>query len=72
LIWTTTRSGAPQVVELPLPQILSYPAPLIVNNRVGAGYSHRVIRTPVDNLYFGAWVQGPDGSQDIYYRFYEN
>jgi hypothetical protein len=72
LIWTTTRSGAPQVVELPLTQILSYPAPLIVNNHVGAGYSHRVIRTPVDNLYFGAWVQGPDGSQDIYYRFYEN
>lgn len=72
LLWTTTRSGPPQVVELPLLQIFSYPAALIVNNKVGAGYSHRVTRTPVDGLYFGAWVQGPEGAQDIYYRFYEN
>ena len=73
LIWTTTRSGSPQVVELPLLQFLGYPNALIVNNHVNAaGYSHRVTRTPVDDLYFGAWVQGPDGAQDIYYRFYEN
>jgi len=72
LIWTTTRSGSPQVVELPLLQLFSYPSALIVNNSVSPGYSHRVVRTPLDGLYFGAWVQGPDGAQDIYYRFYEN
>jgi len=72
LIWTTTRSGAPQVVEMPLLQVFNYPAALIVNNKVSAGYSHRVTRTPINGLYFGAWVQGPDGAQDIYYRFYEN
>jgi hypothetical protein len=72
LLWTTTRSGSPQVVELPLPQIFSYPNGLIVNNHVGAGYSHHLTRTPVNDLYFGAWVNGPDGAQDIYYRFYEN
>jgi hypothetical protein len=69
---TTTRSGAPQVVEMPLAQVFNYPAALIVNNKVGAGYSHRVTRTPITGLYLGAWVQGPDGAQDIYYRFYEN
>jgi hypothetical protein len=72
LIWTTTRNGAPQVVELPLAQFLSYPGGLILNNHVGAGYSHRVTRTPVDGLYLGAWVHGSDPTQDIYYRFYEN
>ena len=72
IAWTTTRSGAPQVVELPMLQLFSYPAGLIVNDHVPAGYSHRLTRTPVDGLYFGAWVQGPDGAQDIYYRFYED
>lgn len=72
IVWTTTRSGAPQVVELPMTQLFSYPAGLIVNDHVPAGYSHRLTRTPVDGLYFGAWVQGPDGAQDIYYRFYED
>jgi hypothetical protein len=72
LIWTTTRSGAPQVVELPLAQFLAYPGGLIPNQHVGAGYSHRVTRTPLDGLYFGAWVHGSDPTQDIYYRFYED
>lgn len=72
LLWMTNRSGPAQVVELPLLQLFSYPSALIVNDKVGAGYSHRVARTPVNGLYFGAWVQGPDGTQDIYYRFYKD
>jgi hypothetical protein len=72
LIWTTTRTGSPQVVEMPLSQIFNYPAALIVNSKVSAGYSHRVTRTTVNGLYFGAWVQGPEGAQDIFYRFYED
>lgn len=72
IVWTTLRTGAPQVVELPLSQIFSYPAALIVNTDVSAGYSHRIAATPVGGLYVGAWVQGPDGAQDIYYRFYKN
>jgi len=70
VVWTTLRTGVPQVVELPLDQLGTYPTGLIENTRVSPGYSHRIARTPVDGLYFGAWVQGPDGAQDIYYRFY--
>ncbi|HET6350216.1 MAG TPA: hypothetical protein VFH88_14150 [Candidatus Krumholzibacteria bacterium] len=73
ILWMTTRTGMPQVVEMPLQLIgYGYPAALIVNDSVSPGYSHRVTRTPVKDLYFGAWVQGPDGEQDIYYRFYQN
>jgi hypothetical protein len=72
ILWMTTRTGTPQVVELPLDQFNLYPAALIVNTKVPPGYSHRVTRTPVAGLYFGAWVQGPEGAQDIYYRFYQD
>jgi hypothetical protein len=70
LVWTSTRSGAPQVVELPMNALGSYPAGVVLNSKVSPGYSHRITRTTVAGLYFAAWVQGPDGAQDIYYRFY--
>jgi hypothetical protein len=72
LIWITTRSGPAQVVELCRSELLSYPSALSQNAFVSPGYSHRVTRTPVAGLYFGAWVQGPEGAQEIYYRFYED
>ena len=72
ILWTTTRGGAPQLVELPLLEYYTYPSGVVGNAKLPAGYSHRVTRTPIDGLYLGAWVQGPDGAQDIYYRFYQD
>jgi hypothetical protein len=72
VVWTTTFGGSIQVVELPMLQIFGYPDALIVNHSVPPGYSHRITRTPIEGLYFSAWVQGPDGAQDIYYRFYND
>jgi hypothetical protein len=34
------------------------------------GYSHRVAATSTPGVYLGVWVQGPEGAQDIYYRFF--
>ena len=39
--------------------------------QVGAGYSHRIVWTGVPGVYLAAWVSGPEGSQDISYRFFE-
>jgi hypothetical protein len=72
IVWTTLRTGSLQVVELAVDDSHLYPSALIVNSKVSPGYSHRITRTPVDGLYFGAWVQGPDGAQDIHYRFYQD
>lgn len=72
MLWLSTRGGAAHLVELPLNEYFAYPSALIDNTKLPSGYSHRVARTPVDGLYFGAWVQGPEGSQDIYYRFYRD
>ena len=34
------------------------------------GYSHRIAATTTPGIYLGVWVQGPEGAQDIYYRFF--
>jgi hypothetical protein len=70
ILWMTTRTGPAQVVELPLSDLDGYPGALIENTSVSPGYSHRATRTPVAGLHFAAWVQGPEGAQDVHYRFY--
>jgi len=35
------------------------------------GYSHSIVPTATPGVCLGVWVQGPEGSQDIYYRFFE-
>ena len=71
LLWLSTRSGAPQAFETPLASLAQYPTGVVANGSLPAGYSHRIAPTPVAGRYIGVWVQGPEGSQDIYYRIFE-
>ena len=71
LVWLSTRSGPPRVYELPGIPLAFSGAPVENTALPGAGYSHRIAATPTPGVYLGVWVQGPDGSQDIYYRFYK-
>ncbi len=68
LVWLSTRSGAPAQYELPLSSLTRFPTGLVEYSLLPAGYSHRVTATPVPGEYLAAWVQGPEGAQDIYYR----
>jgi hypothetical protein len=71
LLWLSTRSGSPQAFETPLANLGQYPTGVVANGSLPAGYSHRIAPTPIAGTYIGVWVQGPDGSQDIYYRIFE-
>lgn len=70
LMWLSTRLGAPKVFELPIRLADLYPQAVAENTMVAAGYSHRIAATPTPRVYLAVWVQGPEGSQDIYYRFF--
>jgi hypothetical protein len=71
IFWLSTRSGSPSVYELPAPGTGAYPQSVVSNTSLPPGYSHRIAATPVAGTYIGVWVQGPDGSQDIYYRVFK-
>jgi len=71
LLWLSTRSGPAQAFETPLASLGQYPIGVIANASLPAGYSHRIAPTPVAGTYIGVWVQGPEGAQDIYYRFFD-
>jgi hypothetical protein len=70
LVWLSTRAGPPRVYELPLANANAFPQGIAENTQVSPGYSHRIARTPTAGVYLGVWVQGPEGAQDIYYRFF--
>jgi hypothetical protein len=70
ITWLSTRGGPPAVLEMPLAQATSYPEAASENRELGAGYSHRIAATPASGVYLGVWTQGPDGAQDIFYRFF--
>lgn len=67
-LWLSTRTGSPRVFELPLASVGA--AGGTENAALPAGYSHKVAATPTPGVYLAAWVQGPEGSQDVYYRFF--
>ena len=67
-LWLSTRSGNPRVYELPLGSVGSGVG--TENASLPAGYSHKVAATATPGVYLAAWVQGPEGSQDVYYRFF--
>ena len=71
LVWLSTRLGAPKVFELPLSSAGRYPEGVVENTLLPAGYSHRIAATTTPGVYLGVWVQGPEGSQDVYYRFFK-
>ena len=61
--WSTGR--------LPLADVGQYPVGVTENTWFTAGYSHRIAQTATPGVYVGVWVEGPEGAQDIYYRFFE-
>ncbi|MGH7461168.1 MAG: hypothetical protein ACREMA_09080 [Longimicrobiales bacterium] len=70
VLWLSTRAGSPAVFELPLANSDLYPQGIVGNTQLPPGYSHRVVATSRPGVYLGVWVQGPDGAQDIHYRFF--
>jgi hypothetical protein len=71
LLWLSNRLGSPAVFELPLANVRRYPAGVVQNHLLSDGYSHRIAATATRNVYLGVWVQGAEGVQDIYARFFE-
>jgi hypothetical protein len=69
-LWLGTRLGDPKPFELPLSSAGQYPQAVAENTQLSPGYSHRVVATVTPGVYLGAWVQGPEGAQDVYYRFF--
>ena len=70
MLWLTNRHGATQAIALPVSGASQFPTGLVEDVLPGNGYSHRVAQTTTPGLYLGVWVQGPEGSQDIYYRLF--
>jgi hypothetical protein len=68
VVWLSTRQGSPRVFELPLADVSRYPTGVTPLGQLPAGYSHRLVETTTSGVYLAVWVQGPDGTQDIYYR----
>jgi hypothetical protein len=71
LIWLSNKPGVPVLFELPLTNVGAYPLGVITNNQLRAGYSHRIAPTSTTRIYIGVWTEGPEGAQDIYYRFFK-
>jgi hypothetical protein len=69
-LWLGTRLGDPKPFELALTSAGQYPQAAAENTQLSPGYSHRVVATVTPGVYLGAWVQGPEGAQDVYYRFF--
>ena len=71
-VWLSTPQGPtnPKVFELPVAGSSTDPAALVENTALPGGYSHRIAPTSTPGRYLGVWVQGPEGAQDIYYRFF--
>ncbi len=70
LLWLSTRDGRPAVFELPLANSDVYPQGITENTQLPPGYFHRIVATSTAGVYLGVWVQGPVGSEEIYYRFF--
>jgi hypothetical protein len=67
-LWLSTRTGSPRVFDVPLASAGT--ASGTENPSLPEGYSHKVAATTTPGVYLAAWVQGPEGSQDVYYRFF--
>jgi len=68
-LWLSTRTGSPRVFEVPLGSVGAAAGTQVAS--LPEGYSHKVAATPTAGVYLAAWVQGPEGSQDVYYRFFQ-
>ena len=70
VLWLSNRDGAVKVYELLLSEAGQYPARVRESTALPPGYSHRIAATSTSGVFLGAWVQGPEGTQDVYYRFF--
>lgn len=70
-LWLSTRSGAARPFEWAVGVMAPYPDGVRELGELPDGYSHVIAATATPGVYLGAWVQGPEGGQDIYYRFFE-
>lgn len=71
LVFLSSREGAPKVFALELANATRYPDGLVGVTQLPAGYSHRIAPTTTPGVFLGVWVQGPEGAQDIYYRYFK-
>lgn len=71
LNWLSTRQGGPELFEQATTRLGQYPNGVDRIGDVGAGYSHRIVWTGSPGVYLAVWVSGPDGAQEISYRFFE-
>jgi hypothetical protein len=69
-VWLSNKPGRPVLFELPLANAELYPTSRVKNKRFGIGYSHRIAPTPTRGVYIGVWTEGPEGTQDIFYRLF--
>lgn len=72
LIWLNAPSPTViAVAQVPLAQRKQAGASVRWLQELGGGYSHKLSTTPTPGIHLAVWVAGPDGAQDIYYRFIE-
>ncbi len=70
--WLSTREGPnPRVYQIPAASAQVYPLGVSRIGAVGDGYSHKLVLTSTNGVYLAVWVFGAEGSQDVYYRFFE-
>jgi hypothetical protein len=71
VLWLSNRAGAARPYQLLVANVDQYPSTVAEVTRLSDGYSHRVAETSTAGVFLGVWVQGPEGEQEIYYRFFE-
>ncbi|HXV14698.1 MAG TPA: hypothetical protein VEC56_10890, partial [Candidatus Krumholzibacteria bacterium] len=71
ILWLSNRGGDARPYELSVSNVDQYPVGMDDVSLFPDGYSHRMAETPIGGLFLGAWVQGPDGEQEVFYRFFE-
>ena len=68
--WLSTRSGDPVLYDRRVSEGGGASGGAALVEGAGNGYSHRVVWTGSGRVHLGVWVAGPEGSQDLEYRFF--
>jgi hypothetical protein len=68
--WLSTRSGDPVLYDRRVSGGGEASGGMARVEGAGPGYSHRVVWTGSGRVHLGVWVTGPEGSQDLAYRFF--
>jgi hypothetical protein len=69
-LWLWTREADPRPFERDADLTAPYPEGVRERVELPDGYSHSIVPTSTPGVYLGVWVQGPEGAQDVYYRFF--